>query len=511
MKIVFRVDGSKKTGHGHFMRCLTLADSFDSQFVEITFVSRSLSLHLQNKVRERGYIFLELKTEESKSEFGDLQHSDWLDVSQKQDAADFLNALGSVRCEWIVVDHYALDWRWEVLVRHKTKKILVIDDLADRRHDCDALFDQNINKNLESRYINLVPARCRLFLGSKYCFLRPEFYDLRNSVQPRIGRIKNILVFFGGVDGENNTEQAISVITKVLSKLALKNSVRVDVVIGSEHPALANIEAMCRKENFICHIQTNKMARLMADADLAIGAGGISTYERLYLRLPALLKATSSNQLEPLTYMSSIGLFEIFSSEKDLEEKVEMALLRENRSPPVCVENGNEKIAKYMMSADLSLKKPNGFDVARTFRWLQNKKLREDFLVSETPLRSNHFLYWRNVLNSRDQSAYAIYYLDKHVGNCGLKNIDIENCSSELWIYLADEDVRGKGVAKNSVVTLLMKAKNEYASRLVYLHVSRSNAAAIRLYDAAGFVDDQSPLDHPLAKRNDIKKMSFTL
>jgi UDP-2,4-diacetamido-2,4,6-trideoxy-beta-L-altropyranose hydrolase len=511
MKILFRVDGSKKIGYGHFMRCLTLADSFDSQFVEIIFVSRSLSLYLQNKLRGRGYLFLELKTEENKNEFGDLHHADWLDVSQKQDAEDFLDILGSARYEWIVVDHYALDWRWEVLVRHKAKRILVIDDLADRRHDCDALFDQNINKNLKNRYKNLVPPKCQLFLGPKYCFLRPEFYDLRHLVKPRSGRIKNILVFFGGVDIENNTRQAISVINRVLYKLGLENSIHVDVVIGSEHPALAQIKAMCRKEIFTCHIQTNKMARLMADADLAIGAGGISTYERLYLRLPAILKATSSNQLEPLTYMSSMGFFEMFSSERDLEKRFEMALLRENTSPPDCVENGNEKIAKYMMSGDLTLKKPNGFNIARTFRWLQNQKLREDFLVSEAPLRSSHFLYWRKVLNSRDQSAYAIYYLDKHIGNCGLKNIDIENCSSELWIYLADEDVRGKGMAKKCVIDLLLKAKNEYSSRLVYLHVSRSNVAALGLYDAVGFVDVQKPLDHPWTGRDDIKKMSFTL
>jgi UDP-2,4-diacetamido-2,4,6-trideoxy-beta-L-altropyranose hydrolase len=511
MRIVFRVDGSKKTGHGHFMRCLTLADSFDTKLVEITFVFRSLSLNLQNKIRERGYAFSELKTEKNDNNLGDLHHSDWLEVSQKQDATDFLNALGSEEYEWIVVDHYALDWRWEVLVRHKAKKILVIDDLADRRHECDALFDQNIYKNLESRYINLVPETCMLFLGPKYCFLRPEFYELRNSVQPRSGKIKNILVFFGGVDGENNTEQAISVITGVLNQLVLKNSVRVDVVIGSEHPALAGIEEMCRKESFTFHVQTNKMARLMADADLAIGAGGISTYERLYMRLPALLKATSSNQLEPLNYMSSLGLFDIFLNKKDLKEKLEMVLLRENTSPPICVQNGNEKIAKYMMNETISLKKLNDFDIARTFTWLQDKKLREDFLMSEVPLKSDHFLYWRKVLNSQDQNAYAIYYLDKHVGNCGIKNIDIENGSCELWIYLADENVRGKGVAKKSVVALLMKAKNEYACRLVYLHVSISNAAAIRLYHSVGFVDDQKRIDHPLAKRDDIKKMSFTL
>ena len=132
-------------------------------------------------------------------------------------------------------------------------------------------------------------------------------------------------------------------------------------------------------------------------------------------------------------------------------------------------------------------------------------------MVSEAPLRSSHFLYWRKVLNSRDQSAYAIYYLDKHIGNCGLKNIDIENCSSELWIYLADEDVRGKGMAKKCVIDLLLKAKNEYSGRLVYLHVSRSNVAALGLYYAVGFVDVQKPLDHPWTGRDDIKKMSFTL
>ena len=249
------------------------------------------------------------------------------------------------------------------------------------------------------------------------------------------------------------------------------------------------------------------MANLMANADLAIGAGGISTYERLYLRLPSILKATSFNQLEPLAYMSSRALFELFTDIKELECKLEDALLRENSSPPDCVENGSAKLVSYMIDSSVSLKKMTSFDVMRTFKWLKNSQLRDDFLMSNIPQRSHHFKYWRNVFKSVDQRAYAIYHFDTHVGNCGLKNIDTKEGCCELWIYVADISVRRRGVAKKSIIKLIMNAQSEFSCNEIYLHVSKLNHAAVNLYKATGFNYVDKPLKYPWHNKKDIHQM----
>ena len=511
MRIAFRVDASKSIGYGHFMRCLTLANSFDHASVDIMFICRDLPLHLQKKIIDHGYLLSTLTRIINENMFDDLQHSEWLGASQKQDALESINALGSAIWDWIVVDHYGIDYRWESRVRHQVKKILVIDDLADRHHDFDMLIDQNLYLDAGSRYANLVSPTCEVFLGPHFAFLRPEFHELRKHVKVRSGKIQTILIYFGGIDSDNITLLALNTLIICSHRLLLSHKLHVDVVIGAEHPSRSEIESICLKQDYSCYVQTDKMADLMANADLAIGAGGISTYERLYLRLPAILKATSFNQLEPLTYMSSIGLFELFESSKELEQKLETALLRDNVSPPDCVENGNAKLITYMMNLSVSLRSMSSFDVARTFKWLQNKQLRDDFETPEVPQRSIHFKYWRNILTSEDNRVYAIYYIDKHVGNCGLKNINIDKSSCELWIYIADISARGKGLAKNSVLNLITKAKYELSCSIIYLHVSKSNFAAIRLYNSTGFNHVNELLKEPWANREDIQKMTLMI
>jgi len=314
MRVAFRVDASVDIGHGHFMRCLTLANSFEAICVEIKFISRDLPLYLQKKVTDQGYIFSALTKEVDEQVFDDLQHSQWLGANQNQDALESISAMGAGVWDWLVVDHYGIDYRWEKQVKHHVKKVLVIDDLADRHHDCDVLIDQNLYRDMHTRYDGLVSSSCKLYLGPKFAFLRSEFNAMREHAKVRSGKVRTILVYFGGVDSDNNTLLALNALISCSNRLRLSNALQVNVVIGAEHPALTEIEQICLKQNYACYIQTDKMADLMANADLAIGAGGISTYERLYLRLPSILKATSLNQLEPLTYMSSTGLFELFAA-----------------------------------------------------------------------------------------------------------------------------------------------------------------------------------------------------
>ena len=112
MRIAFRVDASKDIGYGHFMRCLTFANSFDPLSVDIMFICRDLPLHLQKKIMDHGHLFSKLTRIINENIFDDLQHSEWLGASQKQDALDSINALGSKIWDWIVVDHYGIDYRW---------------------------------------------------------------------------------------------------------------------------------------------------------------------------------------------------------------------------------------------------------------------------------------------------------------------------------------------------------------------------------------------------------------
>jgi UDP-2,4-diacetamido-2,4,6-trideoxy-beta-L-altropyranose hydrolase len=299
--IAFRVDASNHIGTGHFMRCLTLADELKKQGAQIRFISRNLPAHLRIMLTEKGMEYLPLYIDEASEAVDDLAHASWLGTSQYQDAQATVKALANHLWDWIVVDHYALDNRWESVVRWSCKKLMVIDDLADRQHDCDLLLDQNYYADKQMRYISKVPPHCQLLLGPRYALLREEFRTLRDKVKVRAGEVKKILVFFGGVDVDNYTSLAL----QALSELNIM--LQVDVVIGSQHPNREQIKQVCTTNGFICHVQTTCMAELIAEADLAIGAGGSSSWERCCLGLPALLVAVAGNQIDIAKSLDSIG------------------------------------------------------------------------------------------------------------------------------------------------------------------------------------------------------------
>lgn len=292
MNIAFRVDASSQIGTGHFMRCLTLADALKQRGAQIRFVSRHLPEHLRGMLAAKGHEFALLDGAKNDAASDELAHARWLGVSQVQDASDSIRALTDGAWDWLIVDHYALDSRWESMLRQTARKILAIDDIADRQHDCDILLDQNLYADMETRYTGKVPMPCQTLLGPHYALLRDEFRKLHEQVKPRTGPVKRVLIFFGGVDADNYTGRSI----ESLSNFGVPD-LHVDVVIGAQHPCREQIKAACAQHGFICHVQTDKMAELMAAADLAIGGGGSASWERCCLGLPALLVALADNQI----------------------------------------------------------------------------------------------------------------------------------------------------------------------------------------------------------------------
>jgi len=300
MNVAIRTDASQQIGTGHFMRCLTLADALKQSGVQIRFICRDLPAHLQAMLVARDMQLALLDAPADSALSGDLPHSHWLQTSQADDAEATLQALSGQTWDWLIVDHYALDARWEIPMRASVGKIMVIDDLADRHHDCDILLDQNFYTDMNERYRGKVPEHCRLLLGPRYALLREEFLQLREQIKARTGPVKRILVFFGGVDADNCTEIAIDALANIEQK-----GLQVDVVIGALHPYRLKIEAKCAEYGFVCHVQTERMAKLMAMADLAIGASGSTSLERCCLGLPTLMVSIADNQTNIATAQHS--------------------------------------------------------------------------------------------------------------------------------------------------------------------------------------------------------------
>ena len=311
MNVIFRADASLDIGTGHVMRCLTLADALRERGARCHFICRQHSGHLMALIEQRGYRVSGLPMAAAAATPAQDEapaHAAWLGATQEEDAAASLSALepSNGPVDWLVVDHYALDARWERLLRPICPRLMVIDDLADRPHDCDVLVDQTLGRNTQD-YRPWVSESCRLLCGSQYALLRPDFsalrtYSLKRRAQPQL---RNILVAMGGVDKNNATGKVLA----ALKMCALPSDCEITVVLGPTAPWLDDVERQAQSLPWPTHVRVgvSDMAQLMANSDVAIGASGATSWERCCLGVPAIMVVLAENQRLIARALSDVG------------------------------------------------------------------------------------------------------------------------------------------------------------------------------------------------------------
>lgn len=441
-KISFRVDASTQIGTGHFIRCLTLADELKQRGALVRFVSCNLPVHLCGMLVAKKIEFVPLQRKESGEVVHDLTHSHWLGASQALDAQATIQALSDHTWNWLIVDHYALDERWERALRHTCDKIFVIDDLADRQHDCDLLLDPNFYVDLENRYAAKVPDYCRLLLGPSYALLRDEFRRLREQVKIRTGQVRRIMVFFGGIDVNNYTERTIH----ALSEINIDRLI-VDVVVGLQHSRLAEIEALCLHLNYNCHVQTDRMAELMARADLAIGAGGSTVWERCCLGLPALTICAATNQEKQVADAASAGFLFApdFNGDFRMSLQLHLRSLMENSCLRQLVSSnamqavdvrGISRIVRSIGCSGIDMRIANENDSRKLFEWRNHSSVRAVSRNAGVISWENH-QKWLATVMMNDNKVLLIG--EREGRPIGVVRFEQEENYAEISVYLVPD------------------------------------------------------------------------
>jgi UDP-2,4-diacetamido-2,4,6-trideoxy-beta-L-altropyranose hydrolase len=442
MYIAFRTDASKQFGTGHFMRCFTLAIELQRYGSKIRFLSRNLPVHFIEmiKVKEMDHIPLHLNQENELTD--ELAHSAWLETSQVYDAQLTINALANHIFDWIVVDHYALDQRWESAVRKSCKKLMVIDDLADRVHECDLLLDQNYYADMNTRYIEKVPGHCQMLLGPRFVLLREDFGKLRNGMKQRNSVVQKILVFFGGVDVENYTGATIQALSALNCKL------QVVVVIGLQHPRCEEIKRVCFESGYECHVETNRIAELMTQADLAIGAGGTALWERACLGLPTITLCLAENQRAQIADAAAHGLlYAPISENRDLSSVIRHHLisLLENPALRALISKtgmnlvngrGTHRVARAMLSSFIKINRAIAADRTALFEWRNHFEIRKASRNSNFISFEAHKKWFDEVLGNQNRELVIGTLGNKAIG---VVRFDIECDVAEVSIYIVPQ------------------------------------------------------------------------
>ena len=313
-QILIRCDASLSIGSGHVIRCRTLARELQRRGANVTFLCRRQPGDLISLLKQEFEVLSlpEQPLAACEGLEGRELYGAWLGCSNNQDADHCMTAIASAgvrSADLLAVDHYGLDASWEAQLLNALAgdkgipKLLAIDDLADRPHQADLLLDQNFfGAVTDQRYQGLVPSPCRLLLGPDYALLGPEYAQLHPLVPVRT-EVRRMLVFFGGVDSENFTGLAL----EALMNPALAD-VAVDVILGLQSSHRSAIEeVVARRPYTTLHEPLPSLAGLIARADLAIGAGGATTWERCCLGVPSVLLACAHNQEETSEAIGKYG------------------------------------------------------------------------------------------------------------------------------------------------------------------------------------------------------------
>lgn len=343
-----RTDVGQGIGYGHLIRTLSLADQLIQRGAEVTVAMRAPSDSDLTRVRGTGAkvrLMPSLRTE------GGAHGSVLPDVLQHLDAQD---ALGDQIAVWdaIVVDHYALDVEWETAVRGRTRKLVVIDDLANRQHRADVLIDHNwYGPDTETRYSNLLNGDALQLLGPRYCLLNIAYSELRKTRPPVRQPPRTVLINFGGTDVASQTLVAA---TSALDATQMD----VEIAIGSSALLNDDLVSLARAEPRISlNIAVPNMAQILGRVDLVVGASGTGTWERFCMRVPSIVTTVSESQSGVTRALAKAGVCTWLgvASEVVAEDYTEALMNATARNapvpPPVVDGHGSARIAMVILDA----------------------------------------------------------------------------------------------------------------------------------------------------------------
>jgi UDP-2,4-diacetamido-2,4,6-trideoxy-beta-L-altropyranose hydrolase len=425
-------------------------------------------------------------------------HVAWLGVAQAQDAMETLAVLRGQHIDWLVVDHYAIDAEWERLVADAVSGVMVIDDLADRPHDAVLLLDQNyFGSETAVRYKQRVPVDCDRLLGPRYALLQPDYKGLRQSLRRRSGTIERILVYFGMHDPTRAT-------LKVLQAMSRPEffPIAIDVVVGNDPDLVGEVRSAARaRPGITVHEAMPSLPELMASADLAIGTGGATTWERACLGVPSLVATVADNQVGLASALAAEGFIALVGRSASMSAHSWHVVLRQllrdparvaalgNRAHQLTDGQGAARVARHMLGRGISgivLRRAGAAHEALLLEWANDPGTRRFAFNTDRIAADQHHQWFSTRLD--DASCVMLIGEDQHGLPLGQVRFDLHSDSNEATINISvDVALRGSGVGSLLLREAIATWRKQYPHTPIIAEVVVGNEVSKRLFASAGF------------------------
>lgn len=475
-RVIFRADGGPKIGGGHVSRCLALAEALHNAGWETIFAVEAPALpFLRSHPLGRKYIEL-------------------------PDAKPLtLAAAAGGRVDMLFVDHYGLGAEFEMASRAFADRIVAFDDLPTRSHDVDVLIDYTAGRTAAA-YADLVGPGTRILAGSRYVPLKSAFAQARPAALARRaarGPVQRLLVSLGAGDALDTLRIALEGVAQ------LPPDLEVDLVAGGAADINALTALLARFErHYGLHIGVRDLSALMTSADIALGAVGVTAWERCGMGLPTVLIQIADNQRDSIVSLEEAGAgIALGSTETITPEMVAKALghliaddqARRSMSraaAALCDGLGASRIALALppVGAEIALRSATVADEALLLAWQNEPATRRFSRTPGVPTPQEHKAWLKRTLDDQSRLLCVVLSKDVPVGMLRLDRSDDET-GFEVSIVISEAN-SGRGLARGALAV----ASRMFPWAELRAEVLPGNDRSHALFRAAGYRLDSDGL-----------------
>lgn len=274
-RLIIRADADSQMGTGHIMRSIALGQAWQKNGGRVSFVTSCPMKSLTNRIKAQGFDLWDIEP----------------DHLNPEDKTATLKLLKKQHSAWMVVDGYQFQPDYHLFFRNNGYKIIIMDDYNHLPfYNADILVNQNPSAH---GFSYRSPVETVRLLGPAYTLLRQEFIRQGDKKRNFPRTAKKILITMGGADTMNTTLVILRAMTLLQEKKLF-----VKVVLGPafEHRHSLQSQTASWKIPHEFITAAEEMPELMEWADMAVSAGGSTSWELLFMGVPALFLINAENQ-----------------------------------------------------------------------------------------------------------------------------------------------------------------------------------------------------------------------
>ena len=485
LTLLIRADAYRAIGTGHVMRCIALGQAWKVYGGNVLFTSYCESDVLQSRLNAEGFSYIPIQKP--------YPHPSDLDSI----TALLDNLCATEQRDRIIValDGYHFDGHYQKTIKNKGFRLLCIDDYGHAEHYfADVILNQNLSADI-SLYPNYSP-HTKFLLGPQYVLLRKEFWKWKTWKRDIPDVAKKVLVTMGGADPDNVTLKVL----KALKEVAVPD-MEIVVVLGPSNPHKDDIEHFLSLFPFKSHLllSVDNMPELMAWTDVAVAAGGSTSWELAFMGLPSLLIILAENQravshkLEESGTSINLGWHDeakVVPISKVAEnimknQKVREAMSTKGRS--LVDGNGGSEVVKYLRNSHVTFRQVREEDCRLLWEWANDPETRS-VSFSTDPISWEHHVRWfAEKLKDPEHVFFILLNLDDEP--IGQVRYAVNGKEAAISMSISPK-FRGLGYGSQGIRMTIAELFTHVDVDVIRAHIKPENLKSVKAFTGAGFRED---------------------